>query len=70
MEKRIRPWRWAEKNYHFAGSYDTTQWAAILYSFFATCQAHDIEPRQWLKTTLGTIPEAKVNNLKKLFPTQ
>ena len=70
VENSIRPVALGRKNYLFAGSHDAAQWAAMLYSFFATCKAQEIEPRQWLKNTLEKIPEAKINNLKKLLPNQ
>jgi hypothetical protein len=35
------------KNFLFAGSLDAAQWAAMMYSFFDTCKANEIEPFQW-----------------------
>ncbi|RED91331.1 transposase domain-containing protein, partial [Marinoscillum furvescens] len=57
------------KNYLFAGSHDAAQWAAVLYSFLATCKANEVEPHQWLRKTLQVIPDTKVNDLSKLLPT-
>lgn len=68
VENSIRPVALGRKNYLFAGSHDAAGWAAMLYSFFATCKANDVEPFQWLKKTIEVIPDAKVNDLKALLP--
>ena len=33
--------------------------AAIIYSLFASCKAHDIDIRNWLEDTLKRIPTEK-----------
>lgn len=68
VENSIRPVALGRKNYLFAGSHDAAGWAAILYSFFGTCKAQEIEPFQWLKKTIEILPNAKVNDLKALLP--
>ncbi|RED91084.1 IS66 family transposase, partial [Marinoscillum furvescens] len=40
VENSIRPVALGRKNYLFAGSHDAAQWAAVLYSFLATCKAN------------------------------
>jgi hypothetical protein len=42
--------------------------AAMMYSFFGTCKLNGIEPYQWLKNTLTTIADARVNDLEKYLP--
>lgn len=68
VENSIRPMALGRKNFLFAGSHDAAQWAAMMYSFFATCKANEVEPFQWLKKTLESLPDAKVNNIANLLP--
>lgn len=68
VENSIRPVALGRKNYLFAGSHDAAQWAAMLYSFLATCKAREVEPFQWLKRTIEVMPDAKVNDLADLIP--
>ena len=68
IENKIRPLALGRKNYLFAGSHDAAQRIAMMYSFFGTCKAHDINPYEWLKTTLELIPETKLSELHKLLP--
>ena len=68
VENNIRPVALGRKNYLFAGSHDAAQWAAMLYSFFATCKANEVEPFQWLKKTIEVVPDAKVNDMAALLP--
>jgi len=68
IENKIRPLALGRKNYLFAGSHDAAQRIAMMYSFFGTCKAHDINRYEWLKTTLELIPETKLSELHKLLP--
>lgn len=68
IENAIRPLALGRKNYLFAGSHPAAQRAAMMYSFFATCKLNEVEPYQWLKTTLEQIPDAKVNDLDRFLP--
>jgi len=43
------------KKYLFAGSHEAAQRATMIYSFFATCKKHEVNPFQWLKYTLENI---------------
>src|SRR5690625_5311928 len=52
IENKIRPLALGRKNYLFAGSHAAAQRIAIIYSFFATCKAQEINPYIWLKETL------------------
>ncbi|MDB5248161.1 MAG: family transposase [Segetibacter sp.] len=40
------------KNYLFTGSRDAAQRAVMVYSLFATCSLHNINPYNWLKDVL------------------
>ncbi len=68
IENKIRPLVLGRKNYLFAGSHDAAQRIAMMYSFFATCKANDVNPYEWLKTTLDKIPDHHVNRLDELLP--
>lgn len=68
IENKIRPLALGRKNYLFAGSHAAAQRIAIIYSFFATCKAQEINPYIWLKETLDKIPNHPVNRLDELLP--
>ena len=70
IENKIRPLALGRKNYLFAGSHDAAQRIAMMYSFFATCKANDVNPYKWLKLTLDKIPDHPVNRLDELLPTK
>jgi len=68
IENKIRPLALGRKNYLFAGSHKGAQRIAMMYSFFATCKANDINPYEWLKVTLEKIPTCNIQNLQSLLP--
>lgn len=68
VENAIRPVALGRKNYLFAGSHDSAQRAAMLYSFMATCKLRGVEPLQWLTKILSLIPDHKANRLAELLP--
>ena len=68
VENAIRPVALGRKNYLFAGSHRAAQNAAMMYSFFATCKKHNVEPYAWLYDILQRIPEHKANKLDQLLP--
>lgn len=70
IENKIRPLALGRKNYLFAGSHDAAQRIAIMYSFFATCKARNVNPHEWLKQTLDRIPDHPINRLDELLPTK
>src|SRR5690606_21095353 len=47
-ENAIRPVALGRKNYLFAGSHEEAQRSAMIYSFFATCRKHEVNPFKWL----------------------
>lgn len=67
-ENAIRPVALGRKNYLFAGSHQAAQHAAIFYSLFATCKAKNINPQQWLSTTLQKIGNHPINRIEELLP--
>lgn len=70
IENTIRPVALGRKNYLFAGSHNGAKNAAIIYSLLATCKLNDIEPFEWLKQTLETLPDCPDNKLHTLIPGQ
>lgn len=55
IENAIRPLAIGRKNYLFAGTHETAQNAAIIYSLFATCKKHQVNPQAWLTDVLAKI---------------
>ncbi len=68
VENSIRPVALGRKNYLFAGSHDAAQWAAMMYSFLGTCKLNEVEPFQWLKSTLENIQDTKMTQIHTLLP--
>ncbi|WGQ12750.1 IS66 family transposase [Sphingobacterium faecium] len=68
VENAIRPVALGRKNYLFAGSHEAAQRAAMIYSFFAICKKHEVNPFEWLKHTLENIMSINHKNLKELYP--
>lgn len=68
IENAIRPLALGRKNYLFAGSHNAAQYAAMFYSFFATCKVADVNPLTWLTDILNRIPDHKANKLNELLP--
>lgn len=68
VENAIRPVALGRKNYLFAGSHDAAQRAAMIYSFFAICKKHEVNPYEWLKHTLENIMTINHKNIRSLYP--
>jgi len=68
VENAIRPVAIGRKNYLFAGSHDAAQRAAMVYSLFATCRLHNINPYDWLKDVLQRLHLYNTNNIAELLP--
>ncbi|WP_437129005.1 IS66 family transposase [Sphingobacterium tenebrionis] len=67
VENAIRPVALGRKNYLFAGSHEAAQRSAMIYSFFAICKKHEVNPFQWLKYTLLNIASINHKKLKELY---
>ena len=63
-----RPAAIGRKNYLFAGSHESAQRTAMLYTFFAACKHHGIDPEQWLTDVLNRINDYKISQLHELMP--
>jgi transposase len=68
IENAIRPVALGRKNYLFAGSHDAAQRAAMIYSLFATCRLHGINPYNWLKDVLERMHLYTTSNIAELLP--
>jgi transposase len=68
IENAIRPVAIGRKNYLFAGSHEGARRAAMLYSFIGTCKMHKVNPFEWFRATLSTIPAHPANRLSELLP--
>lgn len=68
VENAIRPVALGRKNYLFAGSHKGAQRAAMVYSFFASCKAHQVNPHRWVKHVLENIMSTKFNDIRSLYP--
>lgn len=68
IENAVRPLALGRKNYLFAGSHQSAQNIAMMYSFFASCKANDVNPFHWLKDVLDRMPDQKETNIKQFLP--
>ena len=68
VENIIRPAAIGRKNYLFAGSHESAQRTAMLYTFFAACKQHSINPEIWLNDIFNRINGHKVSQLEELMP--
>jgi len=68
IENKIRPLALGRKNYLFAGSHEAAQNTAMIYSFFATCKANDVNPRLWMQHVLERINDHSIQELDLLLP--
>lgn len=68
IENVIRPISLGRKNYLFAGSHDAATRAGMIYSFFAICKKHEVNPLQWLKYALQNIMTINHKKIRDLYP--
>jgi transposase len=68
VENIIRPVAIGRKNYLFAGSHEAAQRSAMIYTFFALCKHHQINPEEWLTDVLNRIYLTKLSQLPQLLP--
>jgi transposase len=70
IENEIRPIALGRKNYLFAGSHESAQRIAMLYSLLASCKATGVNPTEWLTHVLEELPNRTVNNIEDLLPSK
>lgn len=58
-ERAIKPFVMGRKAWLFADSVEGAKAAAIIYSLIETCKHHHIEPYDWLRYVLQTIPSCQ-----------
>ena len=68
VENAIRPVALGRKNYLFAGSHKAAQRSAMIYTFFAICKKHEVNPYEWLKHTLDNILSINHKDVGQLLP--
>lgn len=68
VENSIRPVAIGRKNYLFAGNHEAAQRSAMLYSLFATCKLHNVNPIEWLTYVFENINNHKINAIEQLLP--
>lgn len=68
IENDIRPIALGRKNFLFAGSHESAQRIAMIYSLLGTCKAKGVDPLKWLTHVFEQIPHRKVNDLEDLLP--
>jgi transposase len=68
IENAIRPLALGRKNYLFVGSDEGGKRAAMMYSFFASCKIHNLNPLKWLTDVLRRIPNHPINQIDELLP--
>jgi transposase len=56
------------KNWLFCGSDNGGNTAAILFSFIASCQRHEVDPYAYLRDVLTRLPGTPVSQLHQLLP--
>ncbi len=68
IENAIRPLALGRKNYLFVGSDEGGKRAAMMYSFFASCKIHHLNPLEWLTDVLRRMPNHPINQIDELLP--
>ena len=68
VENSIRPVAIGRKNYLFAGNHEAAGRSAMLYSLFATCKLHHVNPIEWLTYVFENINDHKINTIEELLP--
>lgn len=65
VENVIRPVALGRKNFMFAGSHESAQRIAIIYSIIATAKLHGVDPFVYIKELLTKLPAATSNEIEK-----
>ena len=68
VENSLCPVAIGRKNYLFAGNHEAAARSAMLYSLFATCKLHNVNPIEWLTYIFENINDHKINAIYKLLP--
>jgi transposase len=68
VENAIRPVAIGRKNWLFAGTHESAQRLAIMYTFMSDCKKHNVNPEHWLNNVIEKIPSANIQELHLLLP--
>jgi transposase len=68
VENAIRPVALGRKNYLFAGSHESAQRAAMIYSLISCCKICEVEPVTYFTDVFRKLPEYPVNQVQNLLP--
>jgi transposase len=68
VENSIRPIALGRKNYLFAGSEQAAINAGNLYSLLAAAKAHDLNPVDYLRDLIETLPNHPITRIEELLP--
>lgn len=68
IENEIRPIALGRKNFLFAGSHESAQRIAMIYSLLASCKTNEIDPMKWLRHVLEELPNRTINHIDDLLP--
>ncbi len=68
IENEIRPIALGRKNFLFAGTHESAQRIAMIYSLLACCKVNNVEPMGWLTHVLEELPKRRVNEIQDLLP--
>ena len=66
-ENAIRPIALGRKNYLFCGNHEAAVNMSVICSLLATCKAHDVNPRDYLKDIIAQMPYHKKSADEKLL---
>ena len=66
-ENAIRPIALGRKNYLFCGNHEAAVNMSVICSLLATCKAHDVNPRDYLKDIIAQMPYHKKSADKELL---
>ena len=67
-ERALRRIAVGRNNWMFCGSDHGGNTAAILFSFIATCERHQVNPFDYLRDVLGRIAATPISRLAELLP--
>lgn len=68
VENSIRPLALGRKNYLFAGSHESAQRSAVMYSLLGTCKILGINPYNWLTDVFNRIKDHPIKRISELLP--
>lgn len=66
IEEVIRPLKVGLNNYGYCHNHDAAYRAAIMYSFIATCNKADVNPREWMEDVMPQMKGIASNDFDKL----